>query len=395
MTPTSRRVAIAVSTSFLLWCGWVVGRTEHHAFGDLSRGLFTDHFSHMNAARAFSRVGVDVWRQSFDQLFRPLTPDELNRLPDDVRSAAGSDMRFVPGWPDDKPLVASWSQNPRLYPPGDMLLVAPIALAYHFTPLTFAGASRLLILLFLLYAHVSLYFVLTAVAKDGPDRFAFLVAFLMYAELVHWALEGFYDVVVIAPLVLCALYLRERRALAAVVAFCAAAAMHFRALFFAPWVVWAVFLAISQRSWRTWRRRDWAAAGVGAALAIAALYPLSLLSPTLGSLPVNNKIAFAALPTSAGMMLALIAIAVVVAGGLAWARAWLDLALLGWFMLMLIQLHQAYPWHMVVLLPFLLTPGAEPRAAVARDARAVFFVAASVIVFNNTTVPFWLAKVFG
>ena len=38
------------------------------------------------------------------------------------------------------------------------LIVAPVALAYHFTPLSFAGACHLLIVTFLAFAHVAAYF---------------------------------------------------------------------------------------------------------------------------------------------------------------------------------------------------------------------------------------------
>ena len=56
-----------------------------------------------------------------------------------------------------------------------------------------------------------------------------LATLLVWFPVVHWTLEGFYDVAMIAPLLLCWRYLGQRRGLAAGVAFCAAAFLHFRA----------------------------------------------------------------------------------------------------------------------------------------------------------------------
>lgn len=388
-TSNRRKALVFASLSFLVWTGWFVTRSDSHAYRDLSRGSFTDHFSHMNAARAFSVVGPEVWTRPFAELFRSMTPEELASLPDDVRAAAGPEVRFVPGWPEDKPLVASWSHNPRLYPPGDMLLVAPVALAYHLTPLSFAGANALLIVLFLLYAHVAVYVVVLWALEERFSGFAFLPLFLIYGEVIHWTLEGFYDAAVIAPLALCARYLNARRGLAAVLAFTVASAIHFRALFFAPWFVWGAVLALRERPWRTWTRRDVAAAGAAATLGLTTLYVLYLLLPTLRSLPVNNALVD---HRSAAPLLTFAAVAVVVAGMLAVARAWLDLVMVGWIAFMLLQLREAYPWHLVAILPFLLGAGPSRMPSAAREARAVLFIVFAVILFRNTMVPFWIAQ---
>jgi hypothetical protein len=110
----------------------------------------------MSAARAFPLVGDELWRQPASRLFRSLARRELARLPEDARAMGDPDTRHVPGWPADKPYFQSWSNKPRLYPPGDLVLVAPVALAYHHTALSFSGATELLIVLFVFYGHVGL-----------------------------------------------------------------------------------------------------------------------------------------------------------------------------------------------------------------------------------------------
>ena len=145
-----------------------------------------------------------------------MTPEELASLPDDVRAAAGPEVRFVPrlarGQTARRELVAQSAAHP----PGDMLLVAPVALAYHLTPLSFAGANTLLILLFLpLRARRAVRRRPLGIG-GALFRVRVLPLFVIYAEVIHWTLEGFDHAAVIAPLVLCARYLNARRGLAAV-----------------------------------------------------------------------------------------------------------------------------------------------------------------------------------
>jgi hypothetical protein len=305
-----------------------------------------------------------------------------------VKSAAGptGEAYFVPGWPEGKPMIASWSFNPRFYPPGDALLFAPVALLYHFTSLSFAGANLLALLLLLVYAHLSLYLVLRATEEE---QLRILVLLIVYFPLVHWTLEGFYDAAVIAPLVLCAQELRRGRGIEALLAFCCAAAIHFRALFFAPWAIASAVLVLREGQWRAWGARGWMMAAAAAMLAAAALVPFAILQPALRALGSSNVLA-----VSRPAALAFLAIAALCALFLWRAAALLDLVLLSWVALVLFSLHQAEQWHLVVLLAWLCAPGAARELLLARQARLWFVLTASAMVFRETPLPTWLARIF-
>src|ERR1700682_1710092 len=289
------RALLLSLASLAIWIGWELLRGPHHPYGDLSNGHYTDHFSHLNAARLLPRAGLDIWRKPLTQLLRPLTHEERARLPADVKAAAypAGEAYFVPGWPADKPLIASLAFNPPFYPPGDALLFAPVALLYHFTQLSFAGANLLALLLLLVYAHVSLYFALRATEEEPLRLFTLLI---VYFPLVHWTLEGFYDAAILAPLIFCAQQLARGRGIGAILAFCCAAAMHFRAFFFAPWACAALALVLRERQWRSWGARGFAMAAAAGALAIAALVPFALLQPALRALGTSNVLALSVAP---------------------------------------------------------------------------------------------------
>ena len=386
------RALLFTAASLLAWSCWYIAHRNVHPFGDLSRGQLRDHFSHMNAARLFMRAGADIWRKPLASQGRVLTPGEVERLPADLRPfGKGVEMRWIDGWPEEKPFFSSWVDNPRLYPPGDLLLVAPIAAAYHFTSLSFTAANRVLILYFLLLAHVSIYFALLNFSLEPRASLGVIGLFLLYPELIHWSLEGFYDVAMVAPLVLCASFLLANRGLAALVAYCAAAFIHFRAFFFAPFAVYASYLVLRSRPWRRWSARSIAAIVAVALLGGSSLYTFRLLWPTLRAMPLENP-ANPAISSSTFWTFA--AIALVVAVILIGARAWLDLAIISWMAVMWPLLPYVFPWYMVALLPWVGAAVKAPsgRVHLVRDARAVFTFVVSALVCNYAPIPTWLRQ---
>jgi hypothetical protein len=272
-----------------------------------------------------------------------------------------------------------------------MLLVSPFALAYHFTPLSFTAINRLLILYFLLLAHVSFFLVLRNFSRTGSAAVGVLAVALVYSELIHWSLEGFYDVAMVAPLVLSAGFLAARRGLAAVIAYCAAVFIHFRALFFAPLCIAAICLLVREREWIWWRTRDWIGAAAAAMMAAGSLYSFWLLWPFLSAQshdpnPVRWGVA-AGFWTFLGLT-ALVATLLVV------ARSWLDFVMTAWMWVMWMNIPFAHPWYIVVMLAWLGSPSEGPpeRAHLVRDARVAFTLIVSTFVCHYFPIPDWLLK---
>jgi hypothetical protein len=387
-----------VLLSLMLWTAWELRRDCHHAYHDLSCGQFTDHFSHMNAARIFPRIGTDIWRRSFKSMFRALSPEEVARLPVHIRAEDEPDVRWVPGWEIGKPLAASWSHNPRLYPPGDMLLVAPVALLYHHTGLGFAQATVILIILFLAYAHLAIY---AALSSNWP-RVPLLALLLLYLEIIHWTLEGFYDAAAVFPLLLCAIFLRQRKGLAATVAFVAAVFIHFRALFFLPWGVCAALTVLRGRQWRHWRLPGYLALAGSVLMGVASAVPFLLLWPTLQNLPNVNPISLRIAHPDRAVLASVAVVAIAAAVIFFWNKSWLDLALLGWFCFMLVLLREAYAWHLLLPMTWLGAPVMHAQSSKPRlhstwavhDARILMLLCMGVFVFKANPLPMWLIGVF-
>lgn len=394
---STAQALVLVSLSFIGWGYWAMTKPYPTLFGGLSR-FYSDHVSHMNGARLFARCGGCLWSQPVDQFLPHYTPEERRHLPDDIapHMTPESDIFVVPGWPLDKPMMINWPFLPRPYPPGSVLLAAPVALVYHFTPLSFTNANRLLYLIYLLYAHLG-FLLLLLLLRPGKSRLApigLLGGLLLYSESIHWAIEGFYDVALIAPCVLCGYYLRQRRGLAALLCYCVAAFIHYRAYFFAPLPVYALYLVVQEGKQQPWGVRQWAAVAAIVGLAGTSLYTFSLYYPLLSDarLPHNNVLRL----DNNFVHLQLVVAGGLAMGALVYARAWMDVALLSWLAVILSLGSHTQPWHVLSPLLWLVLPIwtlRDERVALVRDVRLAVLWLVSLLVYGNSLAPSsWMDK---
>jgi hypothetical protein len=389
LTSARRKALLLTLVSLVGWSLWNGLRKYEHPWGDLSKGKFTDHFSHMNAARVFPRMGLDIWRVPISTKYRQLTPEELAATPSDVQTGASGTggVYYVPGWPAKKPLAVGWSIKTRMYPPGDMLVVAPIAALYHFTSLSLTGACRLLLGWFIVLAHMALFFFFLNYFEGKRDGLDWLAGFLVYSHVMYWTLEGFYDAVAIVPLVVCARYLARRRGLAAGVAYCVGALLHFRVFFQAPWAIWALGLMVRDRFWRKLRPRHVVAITIALACAAASLYAFWLDWESLRGVYVNNPLRSAlsehdkAMGWNLKVVLAICALAFIA------SRSWLDLLSLAWLGYIAFTLREFYYWHLLVSTAWIAAPASRP---VVRAVRLAFLLTVVAVLFRDPFAPEWL-----
>jgi hypothetical protein len=389
LTSARRKALLLTLVSLVGWSLWNGFRKYEHPWGDLSKGRFTDHFSHMNAARLFPRMRLDIWRVPIANKFRQLTSEELDAAPSDVR--AGGSMTggvfYVPGWPKDKPLAIGWSQKTRMYPPGDMLLVAPIAALYHYTSLSLTGACRMLIGWFIVLAHAALFFFFLNYFEGKRSGIDWLAGFLVYSHVMYWTMEGFYDAAAIVPLVVCARYLDRRRGLAAGVAYCVGALLHFRAFFLAPWAVWAFGSMLRNRFWRGLRPRHYVAIGVALLCAAASLLAFWLDWESLRHVYVNNPLRSATSPHEKAQGWNLEVVLAVCALAFIASRSWLDLLSLAWLGFIAFTLREFYYWHILISTAWIAAPASRPMV---RAVRLAFLVTTVAILFRDPFAPEWL-----
>ena len=382
--PWRRRLAVALTAaSFVGFSAWEMTR-KAHPFGDLSNGFFTDHFSHMNDARHFPRAGLRHWTTPLAGMERRLTPTERAALPPDVVDCPDGCLFHVDGWPAQKPMQQSWPFLTRFYPPGDLLLFAPVAALYHLTPIRAATVNRLLVILCLAFAHAGIFVILDRV--DG--LLGALCALLGAGALIHWSLEGFYDAAMVLPLLLCDAFVAAGLGAPAFLAFGVAMLLHFRALYYVPWGLVAAALVFRSRAPS---RKDRVRIGLGTLCLAASLATFALALPGLLGYPLQLNPLF--LRTAALDRTALLegaALAVAAAAVFVWARSPLDAGLVAWLAVVLTQVRQNYSWYSVALVPWLCAPAGRPAV---RLARLAVFAFLAVRIHDDPLWPRWIAQV--
>ncbi|MHB8511817.1 MAG: hypothetical protein ACYDCC_06505 [Actinomycetota bacterium] len=393
------RALVITVFSFLAWGSILLTHEPAHPFGDLSHGGFTDHFSHMNTARLFTHAGINIWRKPLQDSGIALTQAQRAALPKDIAQSTNQiDVLAVPGWPIDKPFISSWSSRPRFHPAGDMVITAPIALAYSYSKLSFTWANRLLILLFLLYVHISIFFLFRGgieITALNPTGLIVIVA--VYLEIIHWALEGFYEGLVLAPLIVCGRYLQQRKALPAIFAFMIAANLHFRSYFFLPMLAYALLILIREEQWRSWKKGEYVLAAGTGILAFTSFGVFGLLWPWLKGIPNSNAVNITAhIPH--GPAATLIIVGTIIAALLLYSGARFDALLVAWFCIMMLFLREAFRWDVLTLLAWLAIPIISSKTKsvlLIRDLRIIAIIFFAVFVFHNSSLlaPTWLPRV--
>jgi len=392
---SARRKALLLTLISLFgWSVWNGFRHFEHPWSDLSRGQFTDHFSHMNAARIFPRMGLDIWRVPIADRYRRLISQELDRLPEDIRvGASGTGGVFdVPSWPKNKPLAISWSNKTRMYPPGDMLLVAPIALLYHFTDLSFRDACRLLIGWFIVLTHVALFCFFLAYFEGKGTGIDWLICFFAYTQAMYWTLEGFYDAVAIVPLIVCLRFMAQRRGLAAGVAYCVGALLHFRVFFQAPWAIWALAIMVREKFWKRFGVREAIAVTFAVGCAGVSLFVFWLDWASLANVVVNNPLRHGSALENRALIWNFKVLLLACGVAFLWARAWFDLVSLAWLGLVALNLREAYYWHFLISSAWLVAPA---RREMARGVRLAFLMSVVAILFtSDMAAPNWFRLLY-
>jgi hypothetical protein len=377
-----RRIAAALTAaSFTGFAAWEMTR-DVHPWGDLSNGFFTDHISHMNDARHFARAGMQNWTTPLARMEPRLTPAERAALPSDIVDCPDGCLFHVDGWPAGKPMQQSWPLLTRFYPPGDLLLFAPMAAVYHFTAIRSSTVDRLLIVLCLAFAHAGIFAILDRV--DGA--LSALCALLGASALVHWSLEGFYDAAIVLPLLLCDAFLAAGLGASALLAFAVAMLLHFRALYYVPWGVAAAVLVLRART-----KPGFAKLALAAVCLCASIATFALCVPGLLAYPMQLNPLLVGTAAADGTALAgAAAVGVAAVGVFLWARSPLDAAIVAWLAIVLTHVRQNYSWYTMALVPWLCAPSRKPAV---RLARLAVFAFLAVRIHQDPLWPRWIGQV--
>lgn len=360
----------------------------------------SDHYSHVSAAALAVHHGSAIWSGPVAELCDPVLGNRDPRIPRLRTQAAALGVAPVDLCPTTaswarQPLVVNWSMFPRPYPPGNVLLFAPVGLAYAGGHISFDVACALAVFLCALGANLSLVTLGLALGlhRSHERPFALWIVFGLAALfVVGWSLGGIYDGWALAPLCLAAWAHREQKPAWVWFGFCVACFMHFRALWYLPLGIHALVALYKANKVGRLAPVDRTRAAVGLLFVAPAALVFVLLLPSLPEFPVNHVtyvfgLGEAPAATWAALMTCFaVAIGVALRGDRMWGACAL------WLLIMATSARQAMPWHALSLVPlFALTPREPPALRAWHLAiAAVFFELVARTFFQMTLWPSWI-----
>jgi hypothetical protein len=380
---TNARAVAVVAAVTVAIALYVFTQPRAHPLADLKRGQYSDHASHVTAVRAFVSRGVVPWTTPLAGALPRLSEAAWQQRPADFANVPRDGELFDCG--DGRPCSSNWSEHPRPYPPGSLLVAAPVAFASQLFDLGYQTTNRLFICWLGLFVGV-----LAALLWRAHRHVeAVLASLVVFVEAVHWSLNGFYDVVALTTVVLAVAAARERRDLHVVGWLSLGFFLHFRVVWFLPLGIAAAGRLVANRAWLRWSSREklTALASLGAMLSSGGT--LLVLAPALRTFPLHNPLA----PSGwSGVHNGLVALAAVFVVICVHHRAWLDAAMGVWCVVLVMALQQAFPWHSLLLLPWLLL-GPAGQSSLVVQGRWLLVVAISASI-ENPLLPGWLGALW-
>ncbi len=398
MVPT-RRALVWLLISCALWAFVVLHVT--HGFRraswhtELDDG---DHYSHAANALIFLDRGFEIFRHPGTFFCTsPRTPEVQRFTAQDCQASDVCSLRYRPA---DRPLCVVWAAWAQPYPPGLLLYSLPDGLLYRFTHLSFEAVNLFSLFKYILAAHLLvwiLFRMLFAPARDDdlPGGVAWNpidpwlrwgLFGLLYLDTMKWAIDGFYDPIAVAPVFLAVYFLIKQRGTDALLSLAVTMFLHFRGLWYAPLVLFAVWQIVVGREWRERPSRT------GTKLVLAALmfgfagYAFLLLRSTVAAFPHTNPAFSRGLVPSKAPLWSFGVPVVMVVWYLLWARQWALASVIAWQTFTLVQTPQVMPWHTLFLVPlFALARWKGERGA--QLATLVFYVAEITTVFGFDGLP--------
>lgn len=326
--------------------------------GDLN-AHYTDHLRHLTEAQALVARGDAIYRQPYDAFSQGLLPCPEHAGLFGDRTAPYPPLGVLLHWPLSAVERAGW--------------LAP-ARVHQLTAMTWLACG-------LLAAALALW-----LAWPRREHVAGVLVLLTPLALGAGA-NGFYDTAFLAAGAGALIALVRGRAALAVALLGLVAALHFRALVFAPVGLWALL-----DSWKARRApTTLAALGVAAALVASAAWAAFALRGTLDTIPAHNPVHGSHLVGLRPAPLAFVALGLVVAAGLWRSGArWTALTVLAAVGVALADRSHGY-WHALVLVVPPVVLAAERREEGWRLPLLTWgwTVAAALLAFRFTTTAFW------
>jgi len=360
--------AFFVAMAVLLLSGSVALRNFSHPYA-VNRGIYSDHFSQVASTVLFAGKRLDIYRHTVQEnLTRSEAPKDIAYA---KANQLGTQELYVnPLDPARPPLAINWSFQIRAYPPGVYVLFAPLAFLFQHEIVGFAMSNRIIIGVLVLVASASAWVLVrwAFVPYPAPGSVGMSLRLLPVALSIFWialwSVRGFYDVVALLLVFLSLRALEADDGIGALLWYCLAVFLHYRALYYLPVLAFAL-PSIGRLGRPSGFASIFLRAPVVLAVLAAALSVVTFLIalPQLESFHANNALYHAW--SHAGPQVLLLGLSAACLVLSAAARDFRTAAFLGCYLAFLVNTPQTYPWHTLFLTPMLVFAARHSRGRAA------------------------------
>jgi hypothetical protein len=293
-------------------------------------GNYTDHISHLNAARVAILVGTDIYTKTIDSIFT-----ELGMFGNGLHQRIG------------------WSLFPRAYPPGVYLLHIPFATLIDIG-IDHDTIALILPLVYLVFTCLLLHDALKRVTEQldnkGPRTAAIALLFIPMAQ---WTLFGFYDAIAVYCIYISLVKYADKRFGTSFLFFSFALLLHYRSLWYIFFgaLTFGSFLTIELRQKGLGLRNSAYLLG-GLAVSAASFASFLTLLPLLQDFSGQSALNIAEALAQKQFPLIFILYASALFCG--FRKKIVPSACLLGFAILLTFTKQLYPWHSTFVMPLIL-----------------------------------------
>lgn len=226
-------------TGIFLLCGiWLMvllARGSDHA---TLFSKWTDNASNISSSWIFLHHGISIYGYPITDFSGPAA--QKQNYAEKWSLDLPEDVFFQDAHKSDAPDYLAWPYASRPYPPGAMMIYTPFALIAYALDMGFQIPLYLLAFFFLLMAHLaflrgrSLLLETFDVPSKALQIFINILCLYFYLELVHWALQGQYQICMVWPLIEFLFAVKKRQPTTALWWFSIAFFIHLHTIMYAP-----------------------------------------------------------------------------------------------------------------------------------------------------------------
>lgn len=316
------RTAILLSASFVVTSFIVLFNPNENV--DLLN-YYTDHLRHGTMSWLATQAGTDVYTHSMGDLV----------------------ARVPPAVPH-----LNWEQHTYLYPPGALLVFLPFGLLENSLSVPTPVVYKTLLILLLAVAHLGLGLFLVQMRRVSVPL-TWLVFPLAWLDVVHWTLNGFYDMLFVTAALAAVWWMGRKEYGKAVLLMALSLFLHFRASHLALVGLIALAEFLSSKPGKGVLARILVPSVLMGGLSIAA-FAVGMLY--CGDIPESNRMNLFRVGYNARVLLLFgVALAVFIAS---WRMGEMLTGMVVFFSTAIwLSATQIQDWHGLVLLPILVLPG--------------------------------------